>query len=257
MGEKSPLLFSPWPFCLHKKPVDDVGPIDAHPKCHPVSRIHHRFLREAACRPSVVRPSEISPRHFSSRTLRWRSHPYTRLLHGAAAIPPSSRVQLVGIYCPIPGLSTLRGPGLAHRIMATNAHEPKRPRDRQRPALRSPTSHRAWPLLVAQAIAIACLTVLPAAIATPSDGPGNDDGSNATRPDDCHDCHGGGLADSDAHSSDSSSQAKTIIFLFGTIAGGALLRQLFKNTGVPYTVSLMVVGLTIGMCSNVSPDVHE
>ena len=120
--------------------------------------------------------------------------------------------------------------------------------DRERPVLRL-TADRAWPLLVVLATTVTCLTVLPAAMASASGGPCDDDGSTtkATHHDD----------EADAHSSDSSSEAKTIIFLFGTIAGGALLRQVFKNTGVPYTVSLMVVGLAIGMCSNVSPDVRQ
>lgn len=37
-----------------------------------------------------------------------------------------------------------------------------------------------------------------------------------------------------------------IIFLFGSIAIGALMRLALKNTSFPYTVAMILVGLTIG-----------
>ena len=37
-----------------------------------------------------------------------------------------------------------------------------------------------------------------------------------------------------------------IIFLFGSIAIGALMRLALKDTSFPYTVAMILVGLTIG-----------
>jgi hypothetical protein len=41
-----------------------------------------------------------------------------------------------------------------------------------------------------------------------------------------------------------------IIFLFGVIAIGALTRLALKNTSFPYTVAMILVGLSIGFTSH-------
>ena len=51
-------------------------------------------------------------------------------------------------------------------------------------------------------------------------------------------------------------QPTAILFLFTAFAVGALMRQLFKNTPIPYTVSLMVVGLVFGALSANLPGIQ-
>lgn len=51
------------------------------------------------------------------------------------------------------------------------------------------------------------------------------------------------------HSTEDHSR-NVIIFLFGTMAIGALMRLALRDTSFPYTVGLIIVGLIIGALTN-------